>query len=142
MMAKLADGSHKSPEEHAHPKEGTVGYFFFEFWPIMMFVGLFLMMCALPMFLSPDFSAVLSPWAAFILLSFVGSLAVLFLATRWIGMYLAVVSVAAFIVTFITYPESIKIFAIYWIAILFVLYVLVGMIFFPQEMARKKRQEK
>lgn len=138
-MAKMANDKQAEHPEHAHPPEGTVSYFFYEFWPIMMFAGFFIMMCSLPMFLSPDFSKVLSLPALGIILAFIGALAVTFMATRWIGVYMFTISLVSFLLTFVVYPESISVFAAYWIALLFVTFVLVGMIFLPQKIQKPKK---
>lgn len=145
-----------APQAHAHhPPEGTIGWFFYEFSPIILFGGLFVLMCVLPMALIPSNATmltptkfwelirkvVLTPWALGIMASFIGAFCITFWATRWIGMYMLMLVLVSFGIIFAIYPEASMVFYIQWIALFMVVDVLVAIIFFPQR-AEKQRQPK
>lgn len=152
MMAQQSKKN--EPVHHAHPPEGTIAWFFYEFWPIMFFGGLFVMMCALPMILIPSSAStiaamtdphktiklirdiVLSPFALCIISAFLGAIAVTLYATRMIGLYLFLVALAAFTIIFVSFPEAITKFHITWIAIYMLGAIFVAMIFLPQRASK------
>ncbi len=128
----------KSEEEHSHPPEHTFGWYFYEFWPVMLFGGFFVLMCAIPISLSGLFSAsdvyssadqVWAPWGLFIIGAFLLCLTLLFTAPRLVSWAVFFIGVAWLILaegaTAMNWGP--------WMAILFLGYMLVASFLFPQK---------
>lgn len=119
----MTDSNHSTNEHAEHPPEGTVAWFFFEFWPIVLFGGLFVLMCTLPLI----FSGFLSLQALGIGLAFLLAFAVTFLATRFLGLYLFALGVIAFTLQ----PQAFSMAT--WVGLFFLLFVLIGAMVLPQK---------
>lgn len=94
-------------DEHQHgpvfdtlKAEGRLNWIFFDFWPIMIFVAAFALMCSIPIVLSGmlhnPFSAADVVWWGYGLLllgMFMGALALFIVAPRFTGVYTLLVSI-------------------------------------------------
>lgn len=99
------------PKNHTHgnhPKENTVAWYFHEFWPIMIFGGFFVLMCAVPVALSTNFAAndvfssanfVWWGYGLLIISAFIIAWLITFLAPKFMGVYMFLLGVAALILT-------------------------------------------
>ncbi len=94
------------PKHHHHPKENTVGWYFYEFWPIMVFGLFFVIMCSVPVALSMNFAAtdvfssanfVWWGYGLLIIASFLVAWVLTFLAPKFLGVYMFLLGVAALI---------------------------------------------
>ncbi len=128
----------KSEEKHEHPPEHTFGWYFYEFWPIMLFGGLFVIMCAIPISLSGLFAAsdvysssdqVWAPWGLFIIGAFLVCLTLMFVLPRLVGWAVFLIGVAWLVLaegaTAMNWGP--------WMAILFLFFMLVGNVALPQK---------
>jgi hypothetical protein len=150
----------KKNEVHAaaHPPEGTPQWFFHEFGVVLLFVGCFLTMVSLPVILiAPDITSLspsaasdspyhlttlihqvfLSPFALGVWSVFLTGLALALYAYRFVGVYILLVVLGAFTIIFSIYPEAVTRFAIPWVPIVMVPFVVAGIIFFPQRPSGK-----
>jgi hypothetical protein len=139
-----------------HPPEGTIAWFFYEFWPIMFFVALFVLMFCLPLILiNPELTnmaagtlakmvhdVLLSPAALGIMTAFLLGLAITLWATRFLGLYMLALTALAFGVIFIQYPKASQVLYIQWVAGMMLVFVLLGTIFLPQKPVYTKRAKK
>jgi hypothetical protein len=81
-----SDSSH---EHHETPPSGwTLSSFFNEFWPLVLFVGFFIMTMAIPLIFHPD----LLLYAFIIPLAFILGLVVMFALPRLLWLYLLICS--------------------------------------------------
>jgi hypothetical protein len=138
--------AHQQGEPHHGPvfdvtnAEGRMNWVFYDFWPIMIWVGVFIIMCSLPVVLSGmlhnPFSAADVVWWGYGLLIaavFLGALAVFIVAPRFAGIYTLLVSIYGLVLA-----ERFQAWTIGntpWgssIAILFLTYVLIGNLVFMQ----------
>ncbi len=154
---------HKHPEgQPAHIEfdtsnaEGRMNWVFFEFWPIMIWVAVFVLMCALPLTLSGmlhnPFSASDVVWPGYGLLlatEFVLALIIFILFPRLVMPYFTLITIYGLIAA-----EQGKAWQAGWvndgaghtwmisnIAILFLTYVLVGwFVMVRDDMASRKRE--
>lgn len=99
--------SEQHGDEHQHgpvfdtlKAEGRLNWIFFDFWPIMIFVAAFSLMCTIPIVLSGmlhnPFSAADVVWWGYgllILAMFLGALGLFIVAPRFTGVYTLLVSI-------------------------------------------------
>ena len=135
--------------------EGRMNWIVFEFWPIMLWVGVFLLMIAVPLTLSGmlhnPFSSADVVWPGYgllLIMEFVLALIIFILAPRLIMPYLLLVSIYGLIaaergeawrIGFVSDGQNL--WMINNIAILFLTYVLVGwfIVFQDDRNSRKQR---
>ncbi|MBX2860490.1 MAG: hypothetical protein KTR14_04605 [Vampirovibrio sp.] len=94
---------HESEEEGVRDPEATAKWFFHEFWGVILFGSLFVVMVSLPLVLSGVVE--LPIFGLAIILAFLGALAVTFLVPRFIGIYI----VAAVALIYIANPSAISV---------------------------------
>ena len=131
----------KPAPHHPHPPENTMAWYFYEFWPVMLFAFCFILMCSTPVALSAisgahqrystsgvvDFRVGLGLFAAF-----VASLAVLFTLPRMIGWYVWLLGVFALVFFNGFHPYN----ALHWgpwIAIWYLTALFLGNFFLPRK---------
>jgi hypothetical protein len=135
-----------------HP-EGRFLWFFEEFWPIILPASCFLLMCALPLTLSGmlhnPFSASDHVWAGYgimIIAEFLGAIALLCLAPRFLGIYMLVLAIYglvfaenfnAYRIAFVS--DGQHTWMISSIAILFCTYVVIGNLVFMNSLWNQKK---
>ena len=130
----------KDDKQHHHPPEGTVGWYFYEFWPVMFFGMCFILMCATPVTLSfifgssdPYSSSDIVPFGfgLGLLLAFSFSLVVLFVVPRFIGWYVFILGMLGLV--FMRHPVHNDLAVSWgpWIAILFLVNMFAANFFLP-----------
>lgn len=132
----MAQEPAKKPQGHSpsHPEPNTVGWYFFEFWPIMVFGTCFVLMMALPLTMSEGFAAgdvfsssdfVWAPYGILIIAAFLLGWLITFVVPRLMGAYIFCLAVYALILT-----ENVTAMNWGWtLAILFLGFVVFGGIY-------------
>jgi hypothetical protein len=144
----------QSAGHHAHPQvfdassaEGRMNWVFYDFWPIMIWVGVFILMCSIPIVLSGmlhnPFSAADVVWWGYGLLIgavFLGALGLFIVLPQFVAPYVLLVAIYYLIAA-----EHFKAWAaggMPWgntITILFLTYALIGNLIFLRAGFRKKK---
>ncbi|MEB3286411.1 MAG: hypothetical protein VKJ04_02795 [Vampirovibrionales bacterium] len=131
MMAKQPpqQSSHQN-----HPEPNTVGWYFFEFWPVMVFGSCFVLMMAIPLCLSGAFAAgdyysqasVWAPYGLLIIGAFLMAWLVTFIAPWAMGAYVFLLGVYALIMV-----ENVTAMNWGWmLAVLFLAFMVLGNLIF------------
>ena len=136
-----------------HPKEGTVGWYFYEFWPIMFFGLLFLLMCATPIVLSGMFQEtyvytmgehdLFGPYNAFpiygifILVAFILALVFTFVIPKLVGWLVLALGVVALVLIQGVSGDTTALSWGPWIAIVFIGYMLFVNLFLTRIRGKK-----
>jgi hypothetical protein len=142
-----ADSHHHGPVFDTANAEGRMNWVFYDFWPIMIFVALFILMCMLPIVLSGlmhnPFSAADVVWWGYGLLvaaMFLGALALFIVAPYFAGVYTLLVSIYGLVMAERFHAWTVG--GMPWgssIAILFLTYALIAnLIFMQADRASKK----
>jgi hypothetical protein len=139
---------HHGPVFDTSNAEGRMNWVFFDFWPIMIWVAVFSLMCAIPIVLSGmlhgAFSASDVIWWGYglvILLVMLGALAMFIVLPRFVGTYVLLVSIYYLVMA--QRFDAWRVGGTPWgssIAIIFLTYVLVGNIIFMQADRPQKRR--
>lgn len=90
--------SHRPDDfEREHPTPNTVAWYFYEFWPVMLFGGLFVLMVSVPLILSGAFAKadvfsssdfVWAPYGLLIIAAFLVAWVITFCLPQIIGWYI------------------------------------------------------
>jgi hypothetical protein len=151
----LDDPHHEDADHHDHAPvfntanaEGRMNWVFFDFWPIMIWVAVFSLMCAIPIVLSGTlhgpFSAADVVWWGYglvILAVMLGALGIFIVIPRFVGIYTLLVSIYYLIMAERFHAWQVG--GTQWgnsITILFLTYVLVGNFIFMQADRPAKRR--
>lgn len=145
--------AHNSNHEHHHPREGSVSWYFYEFWPIMFFGVIFLIMCALPIILSGAFQEeyvftmgeheLFGPYNAFpvyglfILFSYALALVVMFVLPRLVGWVVFGLGVIALVLVQGVSDNTTALSWGPWVAIVWLGFVLFGNLFLTRIRGKK-----
>lgn len=128
---------------------GRMKWIFAEFWTLILFGFLFLLMCALPLtlshFMHNPFSSADTVWPAYgalLFAEFLAALAICFVAPAWLGPYMLLLAVYSLIAA--EQGKAWQITGMPWgsgIALLFLMYLVAGLwVFWKAGLDEKKRR--
>jgi formate hydrogenlyase subunit 4 len=113
--------------EHNHPIEGSRAWFFFEFSPLLLFGGLFMLMMAIPLVLT----GILATQGLIIGASILTSLLLVLTIPRVLPFFLLAMAVLYF-----GAPGALQVGGS--IALCFIAFVIIGMVWLPLKKTRTK----
>lgn len=137
----MADPKKNEPTAHHHPPENTVGWYFYEFWPVMFFGMCFIIMCSMPVMLSVVFGTndiysssdiVDFRFGLAMLIAFCFSLVVLFVVPRFIGWYVFILGMLGLVFMKDPVHNDIALSWGPWIALLFLTELFAANFFLPR----------
>ena len=129
----MADFKPPAILQHEHPVEGTTSWFFHEFWPLLLFGGLFLLMMSVPLVLT----GTLTLHGLVIFKALLFSVLLALTLPRLLPIYLLLMAGVVFGVQPGAFQVGLS------IAVCFTAFTVIGMVWLPQRrrVVRSKRHE-